>query len=149
MRATLGTLVLGLFLVGGPALQGQPKQPKKPGPVTRLMAKKLTSAKDVLEGIALADFKKIRLSAEELLKLTRTEEWHVVKTARYELFSNEFRRAAEAIIQKAKARNIDGVTLSYFEMTMSCVRCHEHVREVREARRPGPPEQTTRLAQAP
>ena len=34
---------------------------------------------------------------------------------------------------KAKAKNIEGVTLAYFEMTMSCVRCHTYVREIRDA----------------
>jgi cytochrome c556 len=53
--------------------------------------------------------------------------------------SNEFRRAAEKIIDKAKAKNIDGVTLAYFEMTMSCVRCHEYVREVRDVSLPASP----------
>jgi cardiolipin synthase A/B len=78
------------------------------------MAKKLTSAKDLLEGIALSDFKKIGRSAEELLRLTNSEEWRAIKTARYEMFSNEFRRAAQGIIEKARAKNIDGVAVSYF-----------------------------------
>jgi hypothetical protein len=30
-------------------------------------------------------------------------------------------------------------------MTMSCVRCHSYVREVREARLPGPPDLTALL----
>jgi hypothetical protein len=39
--------------------------------------------------------------------------------------SNEFCRAAEKVILKARAKNIDGMTLASFEMIMSCVRCHE------------------------
>src|SRR5207237_8695675 len=100
---------------------------------------KLKNAKDLLEGIALSDFDKITRSAEELIQLSKNAEWHVVKTPRYEMFSSEFRRAAEVIIVKARAKNIDGVTLSYFEMTMSCVRCHQYVREVRDARLPAAP----------
>jgi hypothetical protein len=63
----------------------------------------------------------------------------VYKTPKYELQSNEFRRAAENVVAKAKLRNIDGVTLAYFELTMSCVRCHGYVREIRDARLPGGP----------
>jgi len=142
MRIAVCILFVGAALVDGPFLQSQPRQP---GPVSKLMVEKLKNAKILLEGIAGADFDKIRGSAEELVQLTRKEEWHVLKTPRYELFSNEFRRAAEAITQKARARNIDGVTLSYFEMVMSCVRCHQYVRETRDARLPALPAEWTAL----
>lgn len=102
--------------------------------VPKLMAQKLDHAKKILEGIALADFAKITTSAEKLIQLSKTEEWLVYKTPRYELHSNEFRRAAETLISKSQAKNLDGVTLAYFDLTMSCVRCHQYVREVRDAR---------------
>ncbi len=104
----------------------------------KLMADKLESTKALLEGIAIADFKKIGDSSERLVQLSRKDEWFIYKTPRYELHSNEFRRAAETISQKAKEKNIDGVTLAYFDLTMSCVRCHQHVRETRDARLPVP-----------
>jgi len=92
----------------------------------------------LLEGIALADFDKINRSAETLIQLSKTADWFVYKTPRYELHSNEFRRAAETILQKAKDKNLDGATLAYFDLTMTCVRCHQYVREVRDARAPLP-----------
>lgn len=101
-----------------------------------LMAEKLEKAKTVLEGIAVADFKKIATSAEKLIQLSKTEEWFAHKTARYELHTNEFRRAAENLADKAQNKNLDGVTLAYFDLTMSCVRCHQYVRDVRDARLP-------------
>src|SRR5262249_24488440 len=131
------------LLAGDSALRSQTRdRPKLTPKGETLMRAKLTHAKDLLEGIALADYKKIRNCAEELIQLSKKAEWRVVPTPRYERFSNEFRRAAEGIIQKARAKNLDGVTLSYFEMTMSCVRCHLYVREVRDARLPAPPHET-------
>jgi len=47
------------------------------------------------------------------------------------------RRLRKEIAKKARAKNMDGVTLAYFDLTKSCVRCHEHLREVRDARLPG------------
>ncbi len=135
-----------LTLLSGDALQGQAPQP---GGVKRLMADKLKYAKTLLEGIALADYDRITRSAEELIQLSKTAEWMVVRTPKYELHSNEFRRAAESIIQKAKAKNIDGVTLGYFELTMSCVRCHSYVREVRDARLPALPDAALFAGHAP
>ena len=104
------------------------------GILAKLMGEKLNNSKKVLGGIALADFNRISTSAEELLQISRKAEWFVFKTPKFELYTNEFRRSAENIISKAKDKNLDGVTLSYFELTMSCVRCHQYVREVREAR---------------
>jgi cytochrome c556 len=98
-----------------------------------IMKEKLKTSQKLLEGIALADYNKVIASSEELIQLTKTEEWMVYKTPKYELFSNEFRRAAENVIGKAKLKNIDGVTLAYFELTVSCVRCHTYIREIRDA----------------
>jgi len=111
---------------------------QRPGSLNKIMVEKLNSSKMLLEGIAMADFAKISRSAETLMQLSKSAEWFVYKTPRYELHSNEFRRAAENIMQKAKDKNLDGVTLGYFDLTMSCVRCHQYVREVREARAPVP-----------
>jgi cytochrome c556 len=85
----------------------------------------------------LGDFAKISRSAEKLVQLTRTEEWMVYKTPRYEVHSNEFRRAAEMILQKSEKKNLDGVAYAYLDLTMTCVRCHQYVREVKDARLPG------------
>jgi hypothetical protein len=105
----------------------------------RLMANKLQASQKLLEAIALSDFTKVTEHADQLLQIANQAEWVAFKTPRYELHSNEFRRAAETIARKAKDKNIDGVTLAYMDLTMSCVRCHQHVREVRDAALPLPP----------
>jgi hypothetical protein len=107
-------------------------------PLAQLMRNKLMFAQRLLEGIALADFNKIGRSADELIQLSKTAEWLVYRTPKYEMHSNDFRRAAETIAQKAQAKNIDGVALAYVDLTLSCVRCHQYVREVRDARLPLP-----------
>jgi len=117
------------------ALDQLGSEAQQPG---KLMQEKLSNSKMLLEGIALADFDKINRSAETLIQLSKTADWFVYKTPRYELHSNEFRRAAETILQKAKDKNLDGATLAYFDLTMTCVRCHQYVREVRDARAPLP-----------
>lgn len=106
--------------------------------LAQLMRNKLLFAQRLLEGIALSDFTRISQSAEELMQISKSAEWLVYRTPRYEMHSNEFRRAAETIVQKAQAKNIDGVALAYVDLTLSCVRCHTYVREVREARLPLP-----------
>jgi hypothetical protein len=121
-----GLVVLGLLLVlGVSGLGDEPKQ------VNTLMRRKLEQSQKVLEGVAVQDFKKIAEHAEELIEISKLAEWKVLKTARYELYSNEFRRNAETLIESAKKKNIDAAALAYLELTMTCVKCHKHVREER------------------
>jgi len=104
--------------------------------LAKIMKQKLKNAQTLLEGMAMQDFAKIKTSADELAQLSKTAEWMVYKTPKYELHNNEFRRAVDVIYQKAKDKNIDGVALAYLDMTMACIRCHQYVREVRQARTP-------------
>jgi hypothetical protein len=102
--------------------------------VAGLMQQKLAAAQKVLEGVALNDFGKITQNAQDLIRISKLAEWRIVKTPQYELHSNEFRRNAETLLTRAREKNLDGAALAYVELTLSCVRCHKYVREVRTAR---------------
>lgn len=108
------------------------KEPKK-RERNPIMQKKLEHSQKVLEGIAVADFRLIEQNAEELILLSKKAEWMVLQTPEYTLQSNDFRRNAETVIEKAKAKNLDGAVLAYVQLTMNCVECHKHVREIRRA----------------
>ncbi len=132
MKRASYVLTLLFLLAALPLMRGHGAEPKK----TSIMQKKLQHAQKVLEGLALKDFKKISKSADELLFLSKEQEWKVLSTAGYELYSNEFRRNAQALIKNAKEENLDACALSYVEMTLTCVNCHKHVREVRKSELP-------------
>ena len=114
-----------------PTMSGHTQQADKVG---ELMKKKLTFSQKVLEGIALNDPDIIAKNAQELILISQKAEWLVLQTPQYKLHSNDFRRAAETMVTQAKAKNLDGAALAYVEMTLTCVKCHKHVREVRMAR---------------
>jgi len=133
MKKALVLAVLVVIPIGAPRPIGEVQGQEG---LSRLMASKLKNSQRLLEGLAMADFPKISRSAEELIQLSKTAEWMVLKTPRYEVHSNEFRRAAETVLRKARAKNLDGAALAYFDMTMSCLRCHQYVREQRDARLP-------------
>jgi len=99
--------------------------------VSELMKRKLTNSQKILEGLAMNDFKLIEQSADELIAVSKEAEWKVLKTPQYELHSNDFRRTADTLSKYAKDKNIDGAALTYVELTLSCVKCHKHVRETR------------------
>jgi hypothetical protein len=124
--AVLGPVILGFGVRAAP--------PPRADDVGALMQKKLVHAQKLLEGIALADLDKVGDNAKELSTLSQQVQFMVLKTPAYELHANEFRRALEDIQKGVAKKNLDAATLGYVDMTMSCVRCHKHVREVRIAR---------------
>jgi hypothetical protein len=136
MKNLVLIVLLGALCVVGRPPSVEATQP----PAHRVMVDKLRHAKLLLEAIAMSNYGKIQHEAEELIQLSKTADWMIHKTPRYEMHSNEFRRAAEVMIQKAKQRNIDGVSLAYVEMVLSCVKCHQHTRELRDARLPVSPD---------
>ncbi len=121
-------LLLSLSL---PVLSGHGQEQTKPEP---LMQRKLRHAQKVLEGLAINDFTKIADNGEELLAISKLNEFKVVKTPRYATYSNEFQENVEKMITSAKAKNLDGATLAYLEMTSSCIKCHKYMREERRGR---------------
>jgi hypothetical protein len=145
MRNVTVFLAFVALLAGIPTLSGHDQEPTK---VQQLMLKKLEHAQKVLAGVATGDFKMMATNAEELMQISKLAEWRVVKTPRYELHSNEFRRAAESLIQEANNKNVDASALAYVEMTLACVKCHKYVREVRMSRLEPPDIGGLRLADA-
>jgi cytochrome c556 len=119
--------VLAIMLMAGGTGTGQTTKNKI---FRKLMQQKLESSQELLKGLALANFDSMQTSSAKLLEISSTEDWFAYNTREYKLFSNEFRRAAEKIGKRSKEKNLDGVALAYVELTMTCVRCHQYVREV-------------------
>jgi cytochrome c556 len=128
----LALLALAVFPGDTPSADKKPA----PGSTAKLMAEKLKSSQALLEGLATNDFAKVEKSAENLIEISKAAEWGAYKTPQYEIHMNNFRRSAETVIRKAKDKNLDGATLAYVDMTVTCVRCHQHCREVRDTALP-------------
>jgi hypothetical protein len=142
VRRFILVVIIVTFTVAivGPILRS-PGQPPAKAPATRppsdldkLMQKKLQRAQKLLEGIAQNDLELVKDNAVELLTLSKMAEFRVLKTPQYELHANEFRRSLDEMLKGVKDRSIDSATLAYLDMTLACVRCHKHVREVRVTR---------------
>jgi hypothetical protein len=131
MKREVFVLTALLLFAAVPALSRPPKEPTN---VSDLMKKKLKHAQKVLEGVAVKDFDLITKNAEELILFSNEAEWKVLKTPRYEVYSSDFRHNAEALIKNAKDKNLDAAALSYVDLTLTCVKCHKHVREERMTR---------------
>lgn len=126
------TLVIAMMLVLG-LLASSGHTQLQPNKVSEFMKLKLQHAQKLLEGLVMEDFDTIEKNSQSLSLLSQAETWQVLQTPDYLQHSGEFRRAANAVTNAAREKNIDGAALAYLEMTMKCVNCHKYVRDVRMA----------------
>jgi len=104
------------------------------------MRRKLDLSKKTLEGIVLEDYQMVFDGAESLRRLSQAAEWRAFLSEDYREYSGRFQRVAGELTRMADAKNLDGATLKYVELTMSCVECHKYVRSTRPEPRPQPVE---------
>jgi nitroimidazol reductase NimA-like FMN-containing flavoprotein (pyridoxamine 5'-phosphate oxidase superfamily) len=118
--------------------QATPKVDPKPGepnlrnlPTRKeAMDMKLKSSQAILAGIALNDFEKIQTAANELITVSNVNDFlNAYKGAEYQFHMQLFRRPVEMIVTKAKDKNMDGVLVAYTDMTLSCLKCHQAMRD--------------------
>ncbi len=127
--------------IGPPAVGGEPPPAApKTGPTAnktklqQLMQRKRELAHEVFDAIVAKDFERIGPDARVLVSLSQVAEWRVYQTPRYLQYSAEFQQAVERLAEKARDKNGDGTTLAFTQMTFSCVRCHDYIREMRSTR---------------
>jgi hypothetical protein len=107
------------------------EQPNQARSRREFMRQKLDFSKDALEGLSLEQYASIERSAKALKKLSEAAEWEVPtipNATDYVVLTTEFQRSCDDLLKQAKARNIDGATLAYLKLTMTCVQCHKFVR---------------------
>ena len=128
----LGTLVAACLSIGFALIStsGRTDEPNKTAGFMRL---ELAHSQQLLEGLALNDARMVEKNAQALSTLTRDEMWQVLQTPEYLQYSVDFRKAADAVAAAAGKQNLDGAVLAYMGLTMQCVECHKHVRDVRMA----------------
>lgn len=128
MTARFVALALAGVLAAAGHAQDKPKKADPPKKQT-VMQRKLTHAQKLLEGLAMADFAKLDSAADELLMCAKEASWRAANSAKFETHSNSFVKNLEAIKKAAKAKNADAAALAYVDMTLTCVKCHQQVRE--------------------
>ena len=91
------------------------------------MKKKLEYSKNILDGLISEDFDKILKNAKSLNKLGERK-WLENESTQYRTQNQLFWFTTGTLVLAAEEKNIDGATLSYTQMTVSCVNCHKLLR---------------------
>jgi hypothetical protein len=112
-----------------PAEPDKKKPTQEQAKVSELMQRKQTLAHEVLDALIRKDFKRINKNASTLATISKAAEFQVQRTPRYSKYSAEFQEAAEKMGRNARDKNEDGTTLGFTEVMLSCVHCHDYIRE--------------------
>jgi cytochrome c556 len=103
-------------------------QPKTPLGTKEFMREKLGHSQKVLEALALEDFFTLEQRAKKLSAMTQEAGWQAFQNPDYAQHSATFRQHVNSLTKAAQNKDLDGATLAYVRLTMSCVDCHKHVR---------------------
>ena len=132
-------LAVPLLLIGAVAQAQEQSTGIPPEKVSKFMRAKLIHSQKILEALALEDFAQLAKHSQDLKLLSQESNWNVLQTEQYVLHSDDFRRRADALTDAAKKKNLDGASLAFVELTLNCVQCHKHVRNVRGQTEPTKP----------
>lgn len=128
-------IVAGLLALNTAHGFGQPPRPKDvvdtpPLPSEgQVMEAKLRHAQGLMAALAKEDYKKLEEHAAAIVSISKATEFlRAYKTEEYEFQTRAFQKSAETIVEKARNKNIDGATLAFLDMNVSCVGCHNHFR---------------------
>ncbi|EMI19509.1 hypothetical protein RMSM_03567 [Rhodopirellula maiorica SM1] len=98
-------------------------------PIDFWMEKKLDYSTAILRGLAMQDFDEIQANAQKMRVLNTMEGFVRSRNKEYRKHVNTFQVVTDELITQSKQKNIDGVTLAFNQLTVSCVRCHQSLRE--------------------
>ena len=90
---------------------------------------KMNGTAGILQGLASGDFDTIKEHATRMYAFSRIEKLTKGKNEEYQLQLKMFRFANRKLIQMASAKNLEGATLAFNQMTTSCVNCHRVIRD--------------------
>ena len=125
--------ILVLLFVLLPSGRSQERKPVDRSRLTSnqaLMRDKLVQMNVVLEGITLDKFDQVEEGAEVLRMISRATSWHISDpTPQYERLSKNFQEQATDLGRHAKERNVEAATLDLVRLNMTCMHCHQHMRE--------------------
>ena len=100
----------------------------------RLMRQKLTHAQRLLEAITTSNYNLLERETQALVAIPQSPAWMVLNSPEYRRYSEAFQKATQALLMAAKNRDLDKAVTVYQDVTMSCYRCHQYIKNMRLAK---------------
>jgi hypothetical protein len=134
MKKLVTTLVLLILLTAPLAVQptrgGDDQDKGKEEPASIWMKQKLSASQNILAGLTKGDFEAIDKNAQSMLVVEYLEKWLRADTPGYSAKLKDFEYANKSLRLAAREKNLDGATIAYIQLTLSCVHCHKVLRDV-------------------
>lgn len=125
-------VVVSLVPFFGRMSSGQEKNATEKDKSSIWMTKKLELSQNILAGLTQSDFDKVRANAAVMNFMGYLEKWARADMPSYKRQVSYFEFANDELIRQAKEKNLDGATLAYNQLTVSCVKCHKIVRNAKK-----------------
>ncbi len=102
----------------------------KSQPVSFWMEKKLEYSQGILRGLAMGDLEEVAAKADQMRLVSTVEGWIRNRKPGYRAQFRAFEFSNAEILRNARAGNLDGATIGFQQLTISCVSCHKLLRDV-------------------
>ena len=93
------------------------------------MENKLRHSQEILAGLTRKDFALVKKHAEAMAIVTYLEKSDRADVPGYRRQLALFEEANKELIRQAKNENLAGATIAYTQLTLSCVQCHDALRD--------------------
>jgi cytochrome c556 len=93
------------------------------------MRTKLLFTQNIFEGLTTGDFTLIKNGIKEVQGITAGEQWVAIDDDLYRKLTEDFKTTIKHLNAAAESGNLDAVALRYYQMSTSCIDCHQHMRE--------------------
>src|SRR5690349_11590465 len=113
-------------------LHGQEKKPDEQQKSSVWMKMKLQGSQNIVAGLTESDFDKILTNAQAMAFVGYLEKWNKAEMPDYKRQVSYFEFANRELIRQAREKNLEGATLAYNQLTVSCVQCHKIVRDAKK-----------------
>ena len=129
-RKTLAllTVVCGIFAYCAFADDKTPEPPQANENPSFWMEQKLIFSQKILAGLSRGDFDEIHKNATAMKGLNKVEYFVRREPPEYRTQLRVFQYATDEMIRHAEKSNLDGATLAFAQLTISCVNCHKQLR---------------------
>jgi cytochrome c556 len=128
-KLTIGGLigVGALVLVLSVAAQEAAKESERTS--SAWMKQKLANSERILEGLTRGDLDLVNKHASAMRLLNKIEYFVRREPPAYRTQLHQFQFSVEELVRTSQDGNLDGATLAFTQMTISCVNCHKQLRK--------------------
>jgi cytochrome c556 len=108
------------------------KPDPSPEKASAWMKQKLELSQNILSGLTQGDFEAVELNAQRMNIVNYLEKWSAADKPEYKDYKRQlsyFEMANRELLRQSRAKNVEGATLAYNQLTVSCVQCHQIVRK--------------------